>query len=155
MEHHAEALIDEIIQAFRAETPSASGQKGEITPQESFEIIEEIYLFEDDQKKLYVPGMLLATIKCRGFDEQTKLIFRLVEFFDADFYDHSGNNDFFKKAKIRIFSSFTEVESKAIFHWLRYVEKQFGGVSSIKDLLSSAILYWGKRGNLLFELEED
>jgi hypothetical protein len=147
MNTNLEALTQKIYAAF-ADVPWLYEVPAEnLTPADALEVIEEIFLISDSDKHYELPRIMSVTITEAKPPLLKKLLCRLIEFLDADFYDPDETNDFLKKRNFEMFSNYSLSQSSAILSWLKYVEENFA-TSIHEEELNSAIKYWGDRVNI-------
>ena len=147
MNSNVEALTKEISAAF-AHVPWPYEVPAEnLTPANALEIMEEIFLISDSDKQYELPRIMSVAITEAPSPLLKKLLCRVIEFLDADFYDPDQTNDFLKKHNFQRFSGYTLTQSAAIWRWLKYVQENFAP-SIHEEELNSAIKYWSDRVNI-------
>src|SRR6266498_1873199 len=116
-EHNCNEITQRIMAAF-AEVPWPYGSAVHInTPEEAMAELEDILLRSDEAMKYMLPRIMCVAVTAAKPPLLERLLSRLLEFLDVDFYDPEGTNNPLKQAKLRMFSGYTPAQAKAVWRW--------------------------------------
>jgi hypothetical protein len=146
MKPEAATVASQLATAFARVAKPDSIAIAAISCEDADEIIRHIHRYTDDVQNYWLPRLLTMALRTDvTSSRRNEWIRALVAFLDLDFEeDPVGSDALLKEARRETFLSYSEDQSRAIYHWLVFVRANYEW-SPFHEEINSAVQYWKNR----------
>jgi hypothetical protein len=144
----AARIANELDNGFSGVAKPDSVELSTISNDDADEIIRHIFRYVDGVKNFYIPRLLALAI-CANIarPRRNEWIERLIDLLDVNLEEHTpGVDALLKDVRSEIFSSYSTVQARAIYHWLQFVRANYD-CSAFRKEVDSAVYYWQNRAS--------